>query len=78
MSVDPYRYKFMSMKWVAVGESEILQDEKRQMYRHPNSPKPGYFWMKKPISFKPCKITHDPRSKHGDVSLLNYSVCYVC
>ena len=68
--VDEYRYKFLDMQWVALGESEVRQYDKRQIYKHPNSPKSGSFWMKKPISFKPCKITHNPLSKHGNVSLL--------
>lgn len=67
-AADKYRYKFLGMRWVPMGESEIVQDESRQVYHHPNSPKSGAFWMKKPISFKPCKITHNTHSKHGNVT----------
>ncbi len=67
--MDTHRNKFVNMQWVAVGESEVVQDETRQIYNHPNSPKSGSLWMRKPISFKTCKITHHPRSKGGHVSI---------
>lgn len=67
-AADSYRYKFLNSYWSAVGESEILQNESRQIFRHPNSPHPGEFWMKKPVSFKTIKITHNPASKSGNVS----------
>ena len=67
-STDGYRYKFYGHRWVAVGESEILQNEARQVFRHPSSPNTGDFWMTKPISFKSVKITHNPSSKNGNVS----------
>lgn len=67
-SADPYRYKFLNMQWVAVGESEVMQNEDRQVFKHPNSPNSGQFWMKKPISFKQLKITHNPSSSNGNVS----------
>lgn len=67
-SADPYRYKFLNMQWTAVGESEVMQNEDRQIFCHPNSPSTGQFWMKKPISFKQVKITHNPSSKFGNVS----------
>ena len=69
-SADPYRYKFINMRWTAIGESEINQNEAKQLFRHPSSPSCGSFWMKKPISFKSIKITHSPVSKNGNVSLL--------
>ena len=56
------------MQWTAVGESEVMQNEERQIFRHPNSPNSGQFWMKKPISFKQVKITHNPASANGNVS----------
>lgn len=65
---DPFRYKFINMKWSKVGESEINQNEAKQLYTHPSSPNSGAFWIKKPISFRPIKITHNPNSKHGNVS----------
>lgn len=68
VSADQYRYKFLSMHWVPVGESEVIQNEERQIYCHPNSPNSGQFWMKKPISFKSVKITHNSSSKNGNVS----------
>ena len=68
-SADPFRYKFLNMKWVAVGESEVMQNEDRQIFCHPNSPNISQFWMKKPISFKQVKITHNPSSSYGNVSL---------
>ena len=68
-SADPYRYKFLNTKWVAVEESEVMQNEDKQIFRHPNSPNNGEFWMKKPISFKDVKITHDPSSTHAHVGL---------
>ena len=70
-SADPYRYKFLNMQWVAVGESEVMQNEDRQVFCHPNSPNVGQFWMKKPISFKQVKITHNPSSAHGNVRCYN-------
>ena len=70
-SADPYRYKFFNMQWVSTGESEMMQNEDRQIFCHPNSPNTGQFWMKKPISFKQVKITHNPSSKYGNVSLKN-------
>ena len=36
-SADPYRYKFFNMQWVAVEESEIMQNEDRQLFCHTNS-----------------------------------------
>lgn len=65
---DTCRYKFLNMQWSAVGESEINQNEARQLFVHPNSPNTGEFWMKKPISFKSVKITHNPTSRNGNVS----------
>lgn len=65
---DKYRYKFINMQWVPVGESEVLQNEERQIIQHPSSPNSGEFWMKKPISFKTVKVTHNSASKHGNVS----------
>ena len=72
-SADGFRYKFVNMKWTKVGESEINQNEDKQVYKHPNSPKEGSFWMKKPVSFKGLKITHCPDSKCGNVSIINTS-----
>ena len=68
-SADPYHYKFLNTQWVAVEESEVMQNEDKQIFRHPNSPNNGQFWMKKPISFKQVKITHDPSSARGHVRL---------
>ena len=68
-SADPYRYKFLNMRWVAVGESEVMQNEDRQIFHHSNSPNSGKFWMKKPISFKQMKITHNPSSSSGNVGV---------
>ena len=70
-SADQYRYKFLSMHWVPVGESEVIQNEERQVYKHPNSSNNGQFWMKKPISFKAIKITHNSSSKSGNVSTIH-------
>ncbi len=66
-SADPNRYKFMNMRWSVVGESEVIQNEARQIYCHPNSPSSGSYWMKKPIAFKTLKITHNPNSQNGHV-----------
>jgi len=66
---DKYRYKFINMQWVPVGESEVLQNEERQIIQHPSSPNSGEFWMKKPISFKTVKVTHNSTSKHGNILL---------
>ena len=65
---DAYRYKFINMKWAVVGESEVNQNEARQTYVHSSSPNSGAFWMKKPISFRAIKITHNATSKNGNVS----------
>ena len=75
-SADPYRYKFLNMQWVSVGESEVMQNEDRQIYLHPNSPNSGQFWMKKPISFKQVKITHNLSSSKGNVSCYTRCKCY--
>ena len=56
------------MKWVATGESEVVQNEAKQILPHPNSPNTGMFWMKRAISFKSVKITHFPKSRNGNVS----------
>lgn len=64
---DLCRYKFLNMHWSNVGESEINQNEQKQLYRHPSSPNTGAFWMRKPISFRSIKITHSPTSKNGNV-----------
>ncbi len=69
-SADNFRYKFLGSRWVAMGESEVMQNEERQIFKHPNSPNLGNFWMKKPISFKSVKITHHSQSKPGNVSLM--------
>lgn len=77
-SYDECRYKYLSMKWENVGESEVMQNEDRQIYKHPNSPNSGLIWMKKPVSFKSVKITHHPTSKNGNVSnILMYAVTSV-
>ncbi len=68
---DPYRYKFLNMKWVAVEESEVMQNEDKQIFCHPNSPSTGQIWMKKPISFKDIKVSHSTSSKHGNVGITN-------
>lgn len=67
-SADVFRYKFVNMKWTTVGESEINQNEAKQLYTHPSSPNSGAFWMKKPISFRAIKISHSPNSRNGNVS----------
>jgi hypothetical protein len=64
---DACRYKFLNMQWAAVGESEVMQNEDKQIFCHPNSPNTGQIWMKKPISFKDIKISHSTSSKHGNV-----------
>lgn len=69
VSADNFRYKFLGSRWVAMGESEVMQNEERQIVKHPSSPNLGSFWMKKPISFKSVKITHHPQSKLGNVSV---------
>ncbi len=78
-SHDKNRYKYTKNRWIAVTVSEIDQKKEKQLYRHPNSPNTGSFWMKKPINFQSCKITHDVHSKNGHVSLclLQNSVCIV-
>ena len=63
-SADKYRYKFLNLEWVRVGESELMQNEDRQIFKHPSSPNSGQFWMKKPISFKTVKISHNSTNKH--------------
>ena len=68
-SADPYRYKFLNLQWVSVGESEMMQNEEKQIFCHPNSPNNGQFWMKKAISFKQVKITHNAFSESGNVSV---------
>ena len=67
-SADPNRYKYFGAKWSSVGESEVIQNEQRQVYHHSDSPNTGSYWMKRPISFKSVKITHFPNSKKADVS----------
>ena len=66
--VDNLRYKFLKMKWCAVGESDVIQNEEKQVFYHPNSPNSGQFWMQKPVSFKTIKVTNNTRSKNGNVS----------
>ena len=68
-SADPYRYKFLDRQWVSAGESEMMQNEDKQIFCHPNSPNNGQFWMKKAISFKQVKITHNAFSESGNVSV---------
>lgn len=68
VSADKYRHKFLTGRWTAVGESDIMQDETRMAYSHPTSPNTGEYWMKKPISFKCIKVTHHSESKNGNVS----------
>ena len=65
---DKFRYKYVNTQWAHVGESEVLQNEKRQVFRHPSSPNSGEFWMRKPISFKSVKVTHNSSSANGNVS----------
>ena len=65
---DPYRYKFKNVKWQIIGLSEVNQNENRQIYRHSNSPNTGIFWMKKPVSFKSVKITHNHACTSAQVS----------
>ena len=49
------------------GESEVIHDEARMELLHPMSPSKGEIWMKRPVSFKTLKITHDKKSKGGNV-----------
>ena len=67
-SADPFRYRFVNMKWMIVGESEVDQNLARQISLHPDSPKNGESWMKRPISFKSIKLTHNPKSNNELVS----------
>ena len=68
---DEFRYKFIkrACSWVVARKSEVQQNEERQRYLHPMSPTTGEDWMKKPISFKQVKITHNSNSKQGNVSV---------
>lgn len=70
-SADNLRYKYLNSRWCAVGESDVVENEEKQVFQHPNSPRSGIFWMKKPISFKAIKITNHTKSKHGNVSSIN-------
>ena len=65
---DDYRHKFVNGCWELTGKSEIIHDESKMVFQHPSSPTTGEIWMKKPISFKAIKITHFPKSAHGNVS----------
>ena len=67
---DSLRYKYLNMRWCAVGESDVVQNEEKQILRHASSPNNGMFWMRKPISFKNIKITNNSRSKNGNVSFV--------
>lgn len=67
-----YRYVYKNNGW---NRSGLCEDkdiaEERQTFRHPDSPKTGQSWMKKPISFKQVKITHnDDLHKPDTVSYL--------
>ena len=55
------------MKSFATGESEVIQNEAKQILPHPNSPNTGMVRMKRAISFKSVKITHSPKSRDGNV-----------
>lgn len=67
--IGKYRYKYSDKKeWVPSYESEVLQNKKKQVFLHPNSPNSGEFWMKKPVCFKQMKITHSSISQNGNVS----------
>ena len=70
---DNNRYKYLNSMWLPVGESDILQKEAKHIYIHPNSKDPesctGDCWMKKQVNFKNVKISHNPASSHGDVSV---------
>ncbi len=67
VSADNQRYRYSSMKWIATGESEVVENEAKQILPHPNSPNTGMFWMNRAISFKSVKITHFPKSRDGNV-----------
>ena len=67
-SADQYRYKFLAMQWTKAGDSEVNQNESKQVFLHPDSPSSGSFWMKRPISFRDIKITHYQSSKTANVS----------
>ena len=64
---DKYRYKYLNRLWTVSGESEVIHDEARMEFLHPMSPSCGDIWMKKPVSFKNIKITHNKNSKDGNV-----------
>lgn len=66
--VDNYRYKFLNMEWTKAGNSDVSQNKDRQVYLHPESPNSGGFWMRKQISFRQLKITHNPNCKNAHVS----------
>ena len=68
---DKFRYKYINMQWAHVTESEVLQNEGRQVFLHPSSPNSGEFWMRKPISFKSVKVTHNSSSVNGNVSTVD-------
>lgn len=76
-TADNQRYRYINMKWCATGESEVIQSEEKQTFRHPSSPNSGQFWMKRPISFKSIKITHYAKSQHGNVSPHNVNYILV-
>lgn len=69
VSADKYRHKYITGHWTAVGESDIIHDESKMVFKHPSSPCYGEMWLKKPISFKSIKITHHNESENGTVSL---------
>ena len=64
---------YMNRRWHTVGTTDVTHETNRMAYQHPSTPAPGEQLNNKSINFKLMKITHNPKSKNGNVSTCN---CY--
>ena len=70
LPVDNYRHKYISNRWVPVGKADKTQPPSRE-HVHPESPKPGNFWIKQSVNFKKLKLTNNKKGNPDHVSSRN-------
>ena len=62
--VDDNKYKYRG-KWTVAGKAK--ETEEGSKYFHPDSPKPGEYWMKHMTSFCRVKLTNHKKTRPSQV-----------
>ncbi|XP_060118335.1 MAX gene-associated protein-like [Heteronotia binoei] len=65
--VDNYRYKWNGHNWEPSGKAE--PHVSGQIFRHPESPSTGRYWMHQPVSFYKLKLTNNTLDQEGHIML---------